>query len=95
MTHQEELEKEIGLFTTKSLLKKRNHSTGIFHLTQNDIEEIAKHFCEWQKEQITNNSIGGYVVESSPGILRAKSDPINDNLGFKRGDNIKFILVNE
>jgi len=41
-----DLEKEIGLFTTKELLKKRNHSTGVYHFTQNDIDNIAKHFFE-------------------------------------------------
>lgn len=37
---------EIGIYTTKELLKKRNHSTGVFHLTQTDINSIAKHFYE-------------------------------------------------
>jgi len=41
-----DLEKEIGLFTTKELLKKRNHSTGVYHFTQNDIDNIARHFFE-------------------------------------------------
>jgi len=39
-------EREIGIYTTKELLKKRNHSTGVFHLTQTDINSIAKHFFE-------------------------------------------------
>lgn len=39
-------EMEIGIYTTKELLKKRNHSTGVFHLTQSDIDSIAKHFYE-------------------------------------------------
>lgn len=41
-----DLEKEIGMFTTKQLLKKRNYSTGVFHITQADINNIAKHFFE-------------------------------------------------
>ena len=40
------IDKEIGLFTTNQLLKKRNHSTGIFHLTQSDVDNIAKYFYE-------------------------------------------------
>lgn len=39
-------EREIGSYTTKELLKKRNHSTGVFHITQTDINSIAKHFYE-------------------------------------------------
>lgn len=39
-------EREIGIYTTKKLSKKRNHSTGVFHLTQTDINSIAKHFFE-------------------------------------------------
>lgn len=49
--HNNDLEKEIGLYTTNSLLKKRNHDTGIYHLTQNDCDSIARHFAEWQKER--------------------------------------------
>ena len=41
-----DLEKEIGFFTTRRLLKKRNHSTGVFHLMQNDVDNIAKYFFE-------------------------------------------------
>ena len=39
-------EREIGIYTTKELLKKKNHSTGVFHLAQTDINSIAKHFYE-------------------------------------------------
>lgn len=39
-------EREIGIYTTKELLKKRYHSTSVFHLTQADINSIAKHFFE-------------------------------------------------
>ena len=44
----EDLDKEIGKYTTNELLKKRNHSTGIYHLTQKDCDNIARHFAEWQ-----------------------------------------------
>ena len=39
-------EREIGIYTTKELLKKRCHSTSVFHLGQTDINSIAKHFFE-------------------------------------------------
>lgn len=47
----EDLEKEIGKYTTNHLLKKRNHSTGVYHLTQKDCDDIARHFAEWQKKK--------------------------------------------
>ena len=37
-------DKEIGIYTTKELLWKRNKATNVFHLTQGDIDRIAKHF---------------------------------------------------
>lgn len=45
-TKEVDCEREIGFYTTKKLLKKRNHSTGVFHFTQTDINSIAKHFFE-------------------------------------------------
>ena len=39
-------DKEIGMYTTKELLRKRNNATNVFHLTQGDIDRIAKHFFE-------------------------------------------------
>ena len=39
-------DKEIGMYTTKELLWKRNKATNVFHLTQGDIDRIAKHFFE-------------------------------------------------
>ena len=45
-TEDVDCEREIGIYTTEELLKKRNHSTGVFHLTQTDINSIAKHFFE-------------------------------------------------
>lgn len=47
-----DLEREIGLYTTHSLLKKRNHDTGVYHLTQKDCDDIARYFAEWQKQQM-------------------------------------------
>lgn len=47
----EDLEEEIGKYTTNHLLKKRNHSTGVYHLTQKDCDDIAHHFAEWQKQK--------------------------------------------
>ena len=46
---QPELDFEIGKYMTTNLLKKRNHSTGIFHLTQKDYATIAHHFYELGK----------------------------------------------
>jgi hypothetical protein len=51
-----DLEKEIGMFTTQTMLKKRNHSTGVFHLTQVDVNNIAKHFFELGMQQSKSNS---------------------------------------
>jgi len=39
-------DKEIGMYTTKELLWKRNKATNVFHLTQGDIDRIAKYFFE-------------------------------------------------
>ena len=39
-------EREIGTYTTKELLQKRNKATNVFHLTQGDIDRIARHFFE-------------------------------------------------
>lgn len=39
-------EREIGMYTTKELLRKRNKATNVFHLTQGDIDRIAEHFFE-------------------------------------------------
>ena len=44
-----EVDFEIGKYMTTNLLKKRNQSTGIFHLTQKDYATIARHFYELGK----------------------------------------------
>lgn len=53
---QHDVDFEIGKYMTTNLLKKRDHSTGIFHLTQKDYATIARHFYELgfkaQKEKI-------------------------------------------
>jgi len=51
----DDLEKEIGKYTTNHLLKKRNYSTGVYHLTQKDCDDIARHFAEWQKQKSTQD----------------------------------------
>lgn len=48
----EDLEEEIGYYTTSKLLKKRDNSTGIYHLTQKECDNIARHFTEWQKQHM-------------------------------------------
>lgn len=50
-TKNEDLEREIGRYTTNCLLDKRNHSTGIYHLTQRNCDDIARHFAEWQENK--------------------------------------------
>lgn len=47
----EDLDREIGYYTTSKLLKKRDHSTGVYHITQKDCDDIARHFAEWQKQK--------------------------------------------
>lgn len=47
----EDLDREIGYYTTSKLLGKRNHSTGVYHLTQKECDNIARHFAEWQRKK--------------------------------------------
>ena len=54
----EDLDREIGYYTTSKLLGKRNHSTGVYHLTQKECDNIVRHFAEWQRKKDLQRLLG-------------------------------------
>lgn len=92
----EDLEEEIGKYTTNHLLKKRNHSTGVYHLTQRECDDIASHFAEWQKQQMMKDAVDGEVMYSFGTALEKQYKVTSERIkmdGLKLGDKVKIIII--
>lgn len=98
----QDLDEEIGKYTTNELLKKRNHSTGIYHLTQKDCDDIARHFAEWQKKQMMKDAVDGVVHHFADDELAAvhyndpKGTPMSiyvSSKGLSAGEKVKIIIA--
>lgn len=89
---QKDLEREIGMYECK-LLKKRNHSTGIYYLTEKDISTISRHFANWLKEQMMKKAITTTMqIDECDDLVPTLSD-MSDK--YLEGDNVRVIIIKE
>ena len=59
------------------------------------IVELARHFANWQKQQMMKDAVDGeIVIKCLDQMLIAKSEILNDDK-FKWGDKVKLIIIKE
>ena len=58
-----------------------------------DIRDLARHFAEWQKEQMMKDAVEGEVENSCFGIVYLRKNLVNE--GYSTGDKVKIIIVKE
>lgn len=63
-------------------------------LDHTSYENIARHFAEWQKEQMLKEAVEGKVYFQMGGIKRVKSDDF-ENPNIHLGDKVKLIIIKE
>jgi hypothetical protein len=56
---------------------------------------IARHFADWQKQQMMKEAVSGHVGQTINGMLRALSDETFGDMGFTAGDKVKLIIIKE
>jgi hypothetical protein len=56
---------------------------------------IARHFADWQKQQMMAKAVDGHVGQTINGMLRALSDETFGDMGFTAGDKVKLIIIKE
>lgn len=97
----EGLEEEITEFISNNY--EVDYYEGLKHLGEYlhtyDVEEIARHFAQWQKEQMMKEAVEGYVdkdfiVTEGP-FYFIRSVNLDLPNGFKEGDKVKLIIVKE
>ena len=95
----EDLEDEIGNYIENNFFG--SETMGFFsnktkeELNDKDVADIARHFAEWQKEQMMAKAIRGHVGQTINGMLRALSDETFGDMGFMAGDKVKLIIIKE
>ena len=55
---------------------------------------VARHFAEWQKEQMMKDAVEGEIVKDITNKLAVTAKNINLD-GFKFGDKVKIIIVKQ
>jgi hypothetical protein len=56
---------------------------------------IARHFADWQKQQMMAKAVDGHVGQTINGMLRALSDETFGDMGFTAGDKVKLIIIKQ
>lgn len=56
---------------------------------------VARHFAEWQKEQMMKDAVEGEIQMRYSGSLCAKTIRVINEDKFKLGDKVKIIIVKE
>ena len=65
-----------------------------------NIKDLARHFAEWQREQMMRNAVVGTVEwsylyrDNDYGVIEQKPFNISER-GLKEGDTVKLIIVKE
>ena len=94
-----EVEKELERFIASGKATTKVNS-GRFQTTHIDPLKIAKHFAQWQREQMMKDAVEGYIEgdqrnqEDEPYDVYAVSDSL-DTTKFKIGDKVKVIIIKE
>jgi hypothetical protein len=87
----EDLEEEIVRF-----LNSEESTTyiddGMLMSSYKDPHKIARHFAEWQKEQMMKDAVEGEVVQDLHGRLHVKTEAVSDIL-YHFGDKVKVIIL--
>ena len=68
---------------------------GTYKVSYHDFKKVARHFAEWQKEQMLKDAVDGSVAQDiySRNLVAKTKDLSKYNLKF--GDKIKLIIVKE
>ena len=56
---------------------------------------VARHFAEWQKEQMMKDAVEGEIQMRYSGSLCAKTIRVINEDKFKLGDKVRIIIVKE
>lgn len=61
------------------------------------LTNIARHFANWQKEQIMKDAVAGHCfVDPIYGeVMFVQTDKFENKQGFKHGDNCKVMVLKE
>lgn len=85
----------------KSLVEevKRYYSDNFAYISSDQptlsiLTNVARHFAEWQKQQMLKEAVEGKVYFQMGGIKRVKSDDF-ENPDIYFGDKVKLIIVKE
>ena len=97
-----EVEKELERFIASGKATTKVNS-GRFQTTHIDPLKIAKHFAQWEKEEMMKDAIEGEVIDKGDFIKFAdgKYIDLNPTMGaepfvkFEDGDKVKVIIIKE
>ena len=64
------------------------------YLTVEDVADIARHFAQWQKEQMIRSAVEGEIVGSVGTKQWVESNYLDNNIG-KPGDKVRIVFVKE
>ena len=94
----EDLDTEIAIMWSKSCHLNKERDKRIATLTSIEFTEIARHFAEWQKQQMLKDSVECTCHESEEGGINLfgveilSDGLVLDNEKYKVGDELKFLL---
>lgn len=66
-----------------------------------NVKDVAKHFAEWQKEQMKKDAVNGEIEgdwrnqEDAPYAIYAVSDSLPLDGEIKYGDKVKVVIIKE
>ena len=86
----EGLEEEIERYIPTSLAVK--FPTTDIETIKSDIRYIARHFAQWQKEQMLKEAVEGKIIFLFNGDVAIN---IGDTDKYKLGDNVRIVIVKE
>ena len=89
----EELEKEIEKTWLEYECYNEDYDK-VAEMRWNEFENVARHFAEWQKEQMLKDAVEGGVYFQLGDIMRVQSDDF-ENPDIHLGDKVKLIVVKQ
>ena len=64
------------------------------HAVTVNIKDVARHFAEWQKEQMMKDAVEGEVVQDLKGRFHVKTNAVSDIL-YHFGDKVKVLILKQ
>jgi len=59
------------------------------------LTNVARHFAEWQKEQMMKDAVEGEIVQDMKGLYHVKSVAFVSDNSYNFGDKVRIIIVKE